>query len=331
MTGIVMQKPVRVRPLAALLALLLLFGCTAVPMDAKKPDQAPALRVVTTVFPIYDWAREIAAGVEGVSLTMLQRNGVDPHSFVPTAADMVEIASCDLFVCIGGASDDWARDALKESQNPRRAALFLLESLGDAAKEEVLPSGAEPEPDEPDETEYDEHIWLSLKNASVLTGAIADALCALDPDHAEAYRANAAAYREKLDALDAAYERAVSASENRALVFGDRFPFRYLADDYGLCCYAAFPGCSAESEASFETVLYLADRVDALGLTAILSIETSDGAIARTVRDATKTKDQRLLTLDSMQSVTDAERKAGVTYLAIMERNLAVLTDALNK
>ena len=182
---------------------------------------------------------------------------------------------------------------------------------------------------EAEEGALDEHIWLSLKNASVCTDAIADALASLDPTNAESYAANAASYRAKLAALDDAYAAAVSAAPQKTLLFGDRFPFRYLADDYGLSYYAAFAGCSAETEANFETILFLAGKVDALSLHTVLVIDGSDRKIAETVVRSTATQDQAIRSLDSMQSVTQQEADAGETYLAVMERNLAVLRDAL--
>ena len=223
------------------------------------------------------------------------------------------------------------------------AVINLLEALGDDVKEEEVKEGMqedEHEHDEDDdhededhdheeETEYDEHVWLSLKNAAKLCGYIAGKLGEIDPDNKGAYTANVNAYVEKLNALDGKYKEAVNAGNTKTLLFGDRFPFRYLTDDYGLDYYAAFVGCSAESEASFETIMFLANKVDELGLKAIIQIESADGRIAGTIKDTTNTKDQTILTLDSMQSTTAADVKNGASYLSIMEKNLAVLKDAL--
>ena len=163
----------------------------------------------------------------------------------------------------------------------------------------------------------------------MLCERIAKSLESADPDHAAQYRANAAAYIEKLNVLDAAYADAVKQAPYKTLLFGDRFPFRYLADDYGLSYYAAFSGCSAETEASFETVVFLANKLDELHLPAILQLESANGTMAETIRKATQSQGQAILTLDSLQSVTAADVKNGMTYLGVMEHNLTVLRQAL--
>ena len=177
--------------------------------------------------------------------------------------------------------------------------------------------------------EKDEHVWLSLKNAKTLVAAIADALQELDPDNKSTYAANAAAYIEKLSALDGAYQSAVDGAARKTVLFGDRFPFRYLVDDYGLHYYAAFAGCSAESEASFETVSFLAKKVDELGLPCVLTIEGKNHKLTETIVQSTAAKNQKVLTMDSMQSTTAKDVANGATYLSVMERNLSVLKEAL--
>ncbi|MBR6050389.1 MAG: zinc ABC transporter substrate-binding protein, partial [Clostridia bacterium] len=183
--------------------------------------------------------------------------------------------------------------------------------------------------DHEEETEYDEHVWLSLKNAAKLCKHISEKLGEIDVSNKVVYAANADSYIAKLNALDAKYADAVGAAKTKTLLFGDRFPFRYLTDDYGLDYYAAFVGCSAESEASFETIVFLSKKVDELGLGAIMQIESADGKIAKTIKENTKTKDQAILTLDSMQSTTLSDVNGGASYLGIMEKNLNVLKDAL--
>ncbi len=316
------------RLLALVLAVLVcvggLAGCRA------EPDARPSgkLRVVATIFPVYDWLREIVGDDPRIELTLLLHDGVDMHSYQPTAQDILTIGTSHLFVYVGGESDQWVRDCLTSTPDPHREEVSLLEALGAGVKTEELVEGMEAEEEE-EEPEADEHVWLSLRNAAVLTNVLADRLARLDPELAGEFQTNAQAYRDRLTDLDSRYQEAVDAAPRKVLLFGDRFPFRYLTDDYGLTYYAAFAGCSAETEASFETVIFLAGKADELGLTAICQIETSDGAIARTIRDATQTKDQEILTLDSLQSVTDQERNAGATYLGVMEQNLAVLTRAL--
>ena len=292
------------------------------------------IKVVCTIFPIYEWTREVAQDDVDINIDMLLDNGVDLHSYQPTAKDLLDIGECDLFIYVGGESDKWVDDALEQANNKDMIVLDLMDVLGDKAKEEELVEGMQGEEEEEEEKgeeapEYDEHVWLSLKNAALFTEKIADALAEVDNQHADAFKANADAYVKKLNALDEQYQQAVDKATVKTLLFGDRFPFRYLTDDYNLNYYAAFIGCSAESEASFETITFLAGKVDELGLKAIMKIETSDGSIANTVKENTKAKDQEILTLDSIQSVTADRVEAGETYLSIMESNLDVLKKAL--
>ncbi len=330
------------KTICILLCSLILTGAAACGGSSGNGEKTDKLSVVTTIFPEYDWVREITAGVDGVDLTMLLDNGVDLHSYRPTADDIVKVSDCDMFIYVGGESDEWVDGVLAQSVNKDMVVLNLLEALGDRVKTEEVKEGMEEHGHEEDhgeeegeehdhehEEELDEHVWLSLKNAVFLCETIAAKLAALDPANAEAYTANAEAYTAKLNALDARYAAVAEAARTKTLLFGDRFPFRYLVDDYGLDYYAAFAGCSAESEASFETIMFLANKADELGLKAIMQIESADGSIARTVNDATKTKDRKILTMDSLQSTTAAEVEAGATYLSAMEKNLEVLTEAL--
>jgi len=325
---------------AIILALLLLFCCLSgcgSQGEGSAPEStdnaAGSLKIVTTIFPVYDWVMNVLGdNPAGAEVIMLLDNGVDLHSFQPTVEDMMDISSCDLFIYVGGESDKWIGDVLKGADNEDMTTLDLLDILGDSAMVEELKEGMQGEEEDGDEEEgpeYDEHIWLSLKNASALTGSIDEALGKIDPDNAELYKANAAAYIEKINSLDAEYEAAVSASSVKTLLFGDRFPFACMTSDYGLDYFAAFLGCSAESEASFETVTFLANKADELGLHSIMTIEGSDGKLADTIIKATKTKDQQILTLDSMQAVTAADVTGGADYLEIMKNNLFVLTEAL--
>lgn len=319
--------------LALLLALwipaALLSGC------APQDDSAASnkLNIVTTIFPAYDWVREILGDeTDRAEITMLLDSGVDLHSYQPTVDDIVKISDCDLFLYVGGESDGWVDDALKNAPNKDRKVIRLLDVLGDSAKaEETVEGMQEEEQDHEEEAEYDEHIWLSLKNAQVLVAAISEALQESDPARKDTYAANAAAYVEKLSALDGEYRAAVDSGKYKTLLFGDRFPFRYLADDYGLDYYAAFPGCSAETEASFETVSFLAGKMDALGLPCVLTIEGTQHKIAETVVQNTAQKNQQVLTMDSMQAVTANDAASGVSYLSIMEKNLSVLKKALGQ
>ena len=319
--------------LSAVLLASLLAGC-----GTAAPESHGDIKVVTTIFPIYDWVREVAQDDVDINLDLLLDNGVDLHSYQPTAKDIMDISDCDIFIYVGGESDKWVDDTLVQADNKNMTVLDLMDILGDKAKEEEVKEGMQEGDHEHEEgkeeeheegTEYDEHVWLSLKNTSLFVDKIAEALSKADPQHAEAFKANAASYQEKLSALDTQYQQAVDNASVKTLLFGDRFPFRYLTDDYSLDYYAAFVGCSAESEASFETISFLSGKVDELNLKSIMQIETSDGSIAKTVKENTKTKDQQILTLDSLQGVTSDRIQAGETYLSVMESNLTVLKQAL--
>ena len=320
-----------------ILALLLALWIPAAVLSGCAPQDDSAasnkLNIVTTIFPAYDWVREIlGAETDRAEITMLLDSGVDLHSYQPTVDDIVKISDCDLFLYVGGESDGWVDDALKNAPNKDRKVIRLLDVLGDSAKaEETVAGMQEEEHDHGEEAEYDEHIWLSLKNAQVLVAAISEALQESDPARKDTYAANAAAYAEKLSALDGEYRAAVDSGKYKTLLFGDRFPFRYLADDYGLDYYAAFPGCSAETEASFETVSFLAGKMDALGLPCVLTIEGTQHKIAETIVQNTAQKNQQVLTMDSMQAVTANDAASGVSYLSIMEKNLSVLKKALGQ
>lgn len=491
--------------IAAVMAICCLAGCSQKNSDIST-ENTTELKVVTTIFPEYDWVRQIAGDqISNIDLTMLLDNGVDLHSYQPTADDIMKISDCDIFVYVGGESDEWVEDALKEAVNKDMQVINLLEVLKDTVKtEEAMPgmqaeeghnhgyshfadsdvqdrslsdwsgdwqsvypyvldgtldqvmekkaesgrktaeeykesyiasyetdiekisidgnmitytrkdgtstatydsegfyirhkddgskqvrykyqkasgdadaptyivfsdhniSSAEPEhfhlyfgedgfdslveegkhfPTfypasligteiademlEHEEKEYDEHVWLSLKNAETLCKAIAEALEKADPANKDMYDANLTAYEEKLASLDTSYQDVVKDAPQKTLLFGDRFPFRYLVDDYGLSYYAAFAGCSAESEASFETISFLAEKVDELGLKYVMTIEKSDQKIAKTIIENTRDKNQSILALDSMQSTTSEDVANGTTYLSVMESNLNVLKKAL--
>ena len=318
-----------------ILAVVLMAGCLSACGSGSPSDAEPGrIQIVTTIFPEYDWVMNILGdNPANADVTMLLDTGVDLHSFQPTAADILKISTCDLFIYVGGESDKWVDDALQEATNKDMIVINLLDVLGDAVKEEELIEGMQEEEDESgneeDEAEYDEHVWLSLKNAVFLVESISEAIHKIDPDHADAYKKNTAAYIEKLNTLDTEFQDAVNSAPYRTLLFGDRFPFRYLTDDYGLSYFAAFVGCSAETEASFETITFLAGKVDELSLPAVMTIEGTDHRIAETIVQNTRTKDQQILVMDSMQATTAKDVENGTTYLSVMEKNLSVLKDAL--
>lgn len=507
---------------------------TATEAEADTPAEDKQMKIVTTIFPEYDWVKTILGDkASNTELTLLLDNGVDLHSYQPTAEDMVKISECDMFVYVGGESDEWVEDVLASAENEDMVVINLLDVLGDSVKNEEIVEGMEHEHDhehskevstfedsevqdrelsdwegdwqsayplvldgaldeawehkaedgdmtaaeykdyytkgyktdytaisihdnkisftddkgnvtessykyngfyiqnwstgtkaamyrfeaedkesgapiyiefndhiiEPADAEHfhirmsnesydaivdpegnwptffdaslspegvceevighgqhkddededdehedadhedgdeheheeekDEHVWLSLKNADVICANIAVELGNIDTANKDLYMSNYSAYKEQLTSLDAEYKAAVDAGKNKTLLFGDRFPFRYLVDDYGLDYFAAFTGCSAESEASFETIVFLSGKVDELGLSAIMTIEGANHKIAETVRDNTTSKDQKILTMNSMQSTTSEDIANGTTYLSVMTSNLDVLKEAL--
>lgn len=332
--------------LASILVLLLAVGCFAGCKAGSDPSKDGKFKIVTTIFPEYDWVKSILGDNPAkAEITLLLDKGVDLHSYQPTADDIMKISTCDLFIYVGGESDGWVKKALQEANNKNMVVINLLEVLGDSVKEEEIVEGMQAEEHdhededhdhedgdhdhEDGEKEYDEHVWLSLRNAVKLVDSISKGMQKADADNAKTYEANAKAYIEKLKALDAEYEKAVTEASVKTVLFGDRFPFRYLTDDYDLKYYAAFVGCSAESEASFETITFLSGKVDELGLKAVITIEGQDHRIAETIVQNTKEKNQKILTLDSLQSKTSKDVKNGSTYLSVMEKNLSVLKEAL--
>lgn len=345
---------------AFLAVTLLLAACGT---KSETDGAAKKISVIAVTYPQYDWLKNVLGGrADAVDLKLLIKNGADLHSYQPSAQDIVAIASADMVVYVGGESDEWIEKALAATPKEGRVQINLMEALGDRVKEEEVVEGMEhhhehgeeaegpehehhehakaTEPaeatsehhhhDEEEEVENDEHIWLSLKNAEMLVKALAESIAKLDTAHATEYHMNAALYIAKISALDAQYRATMENATLKTILFGDRFPFRYLVDDYGIKYYAAFVGCSAESEASFETITFLAGKMDSLALPAIFTIDGSDGKIARAILDASKkSKNAEVLMLNSMQSVKDEQIKAGADYLSIMRDNLEVLKKAI--
>jgi len=298
----------------------------------EQPDvMEPSFRIVCTIFPEYDWVRQILGERLGaVELTLLMKDGSDLHSYQPTMADIRKILDADLFVYVGGESDFWVKDVLANAADSgsKLKAINLMEEL----KERMIPEEhieGEHSDESEEEVELDEHFWLSLAHASAVCDKLSEGLSELDPKYGDIYRRNCKSYQRKLQDLDQRFSKMVQKAPFHTLVFGDRFPFRYLIDAYGLHYYAAFSGCSAETEASFSTIVFLAGKIDELGLPAVLTIDGSDGKIAQTVARSTKSHSKEVLMLHSMQSVTWRDVEDGATYLSFMEENLDALTLAL--
>ena len=302
-------------------------------------EETKKLSIVTTIFPAYDWVKQVVGDNKNVEISFLIDKGVDLHSYQASAADIAKITDSDLFVYVGGESDDWAEDIIKE--NPNLKYINMVDSIGEAALAEELVEGMQDEEEheneseehaneegehEEGEEEIDEHVWLSIKNAETIVSAIEAKLAEIDPDNKAEYEKNANDYLAKLDELDKEYKDTLSSIQNKTIIVGDRFPFRYLVNEYGIKYYAAFKGCDAGSEASFETVKFLANKMDELNMTDIFIIDGSKGDLAKTIVDNTKDKNAKVLVLDSMQSTKSSDN---ASYLDIMKKNLEVLKEVL--
>ncbi len=312
--------------ITGVLAAFMLAGCAP-----KQQQNTTKLKIVATTFPQYDWIREIIGKDNtNVDLQLLMKNGGDLHSYQPTAGDIANIADANLFVYVGGESDEWVDDALKEKTNKDMKVVNMMQTLGDDIDEEEEGLEKESEDHDHEEIEYDEHVWLSLKRAQKIVKAIADELGELDSTNAKKYQENAEAYIAKLATLDKSYESTVNTVKNKTWIFADRMPFHYLAKDYGITTYAAFNGCSTETNASFNTIVSLAKYADELGIKHIMTIEGSDKKLAKAVIENTTDKNQDILTLNSLQSVSQSDIDKGLTYYGAMEENLKVLAQSFN-
>lgn len=288
---------------------LLLTACAAGAEGADEP-----LSVVATDFPCYDLARQVLGDDAG--LTLLIRPGMDTHTYEPTPADARAVYEADVLIYIGGTSDAWVEDMLTGA--PDVAAVRLMDSV-QPLEEAHAEYGHE-------DISYDEHIWTSPVNMRAMLASVAEALCAADPENAEAYRANAEAYDAELARLDQTFRDLVSGAARTELVFADRFPFLYFAREYGLSYVSAFSGCSEESQPSVQAVAALIDAVEQDGVPVVYVIEMSTGDVARAVSEQTGAE---IVEMHSCQSVTGEEFEAGETYLSLMERNVEALRKGL--
>lgn len=320
-----------------------LTGCT----DTQQIKKEGVIQVICTTFPAYDWTREIVGdGISNVEVSLLVENGADLHSYQATAADIAKISSCDVLVYVGGESEKWIEDVINKNTNPNMKAICLMNEVGDDILVEELVEGMQGHDHDEDDAaekydddhkdgnsnvqEYDEHVWLSLENAKDICESIKNAMCMADQGNADIYEVNYRDYAMKLEKLDEKYEDMIEKAKRNTILFGDRFPFRYLVEDYDLNYYAAFQGCSAETEASFETIAFLAGKLDSEKIPVVLVIENSPSQIAETIIANTTAKNHEILTINSMQSVSKEDMESGVTYLGVMEDNLEVLNRALN-
>lgn len=314
----------------------LLLGLSLVATSAgcaqKTATGSAGIQVVCATAPLYDWTRQITKGTTSTEQKLIIGKGTDLHSFQPSAADIIAIKNADVLIYVGGESDGWIRDALKETLNKNQKVVCLMDALKDSIVEEEVVEGMQDEDkhdhedhDHEEGPEYDEHVWMSLRLAAKSCKAIEEAIAYVAKADASKFKANLDEYLSKLDALDKQYEEMVKGARLDTMVVADRYPFRYLAEDYKLKYSAAFVGCSAETEASFETVKFLADKIKALDSKTILTIENSDGKIAKTIIETSGKTDVKIEALDSMQSCGDE-----LDYLSVMTGNLEKLKAALS-
>jgi len=302
--------------LLTVLVILCFCGCTT----AQKDD---SFSIVCASFAEYDWVKNITLGTDA-KIDILADTGTDMHSYQPTAADVLSIGKADLVIYNGGTADGWMLDAT-ENSGLKGTSLRIMDTIGkglihqhEDCDHQILTSYVG----------YDEHVWLSLKNAVIACEKIADTLAELDKANEQKYKQNCAEYVKKLQALDKDFADAIG--EGKTVVIADRFPFLYLMNDYKLNWHAAYEGCSSETDADFEKVLSLAKTIDKEGINTLFIIEGGTDALAKTVISNTASKNQQILTLDSMQSVTKKDIESGKNYLDTMSKNLENIKKALN-
>lgn len=331
------------RTISILLLTALLLVCTVAVLSCKKDESNDKIKVVCTMFPQYDWLRNIVGESDRIELTLLIKNGTDTHSYQPTAADIMAISECDLIVYLGRDADTWVSKALEMAECEKIKKVALCESENITLRDISSSSHEHEHPGDygdqhthshegHDHASFDEHVWLSLKNAEKLTEELCDVISELDPSDAKKYHQNAEKYISEIRNLDEKYRSVteLSTPEDRFLIFCDRFPFVYMLEDYGIDYSAAFEGCSTDANADFATVVRLVEEADAHGVKSLIVTESSDRALANTVKASSKSGISRVLVMNSLQSINDKQIKSGVTYLSMMNENLDVLASALN-
>ena len=373
-----MRRLRRAAGLFALIAVLIIPITVLTGCGTEQPSEQDdgRIRIVTTIFPPYDFARAIAGDETKADITMLLSPGEEVHSYEPTPMDIKKIQNSNLFIYVGGENDVWVERIL-ENMGDKRPQTLRLVDLTDTVAEEIVegmmeergehehePEHAEDagreheeagvegvghdheadhdhgeaddhahsshthsgDSSEEEHEEADEHVWTSPVKAAEITEAIAAKMAEIDSDNAESYLANANAYVKKILEVDAAYREIVDNAERRTIVFGDRFPLRYFAEEYGLEYFAAFPGCSSESEPSASTLAFLIDKVREEQIPVVFSIEFSNGNIARAICESSGAVQR---TFNSCHNVTRAQMENGATYVSLMTENLEPVREAL--
>jgi zinc transport system substrate-binding protein len=308
--------------LAVLITVSLGWAVSAGGRRDKAVQDNGKLNVVATIFPPYDFVRQIAG--DKVNLSMLLPPGAESHSFEPTPQDIIKVQNCDVFIYVGGESDEWV-DQILESMDTSRIRIITLMDCVEVVEEEVV-EGMEEEEEEEEGPAYDEHVWTSPKNAKLIVLKIAEELKRADAANAPEYEKNTLAYTAKLDNLDASFRDLVSGAVRKTMVFGDRFPFRYFADAYGLRYFAAFPGCSTETECSAATIVFLVNKIRAERIPVVFHIELSNEKIADAICEETGAKK---LLLHAVHNITKRDFDRGVGYYDLMTQNIQNLREAL--
>jgi zinc transport system substrate-binding protein len=313
--------------LALLLTATVLSGC----VNPYKQTDSDKISVVCTIFPQYDFTRQIAGG--DVALTMLLKPGGEVHTYEPTPKDIIAIQSCHLFIYVGGQSDAWVEEILSSMDHPIKT-IKLMDCV-DTVEEEIVEGMEHEHEDETGDTEHeheeeaelDEHVWTSPANAKLIVAKIRDALCDIYPADAAAYQKNADEYLAELQKLDDDIRDAVDNAARSEIVVGDRFPLRYFCDEFGLTYYAAFPGCATDTQASAATIAFLIDKVKQDNIPVVFHMELSNEQICNAICEATGAKSAML---SAVHNISKSDFEAGVTYIDLMEHNLKVLKEALN-
>ncbi len=314
----------KIRAIDRLICVICLL-CFVFSFSGCTPDEKDTgISIVATIFPAYDFARELTG--ELASVKMLVSPGNEVHSYEPSPKDMLDIQKCDLFIYTGGESDAWVDELLNAKEYKNINTLRMTDCV--ELEREELKEGMEGEADgDENGDEYDEHVWASPVNAIKISKEIANALCDIDSKNADTYKAKLEVYKAKLTSLDSQLREIAGSINNKTLIFADRFPMRYFADEYGFDYYAAFPGCSSKTEASSATVVFLIEKVKSENIPAVFCIEFSDGRLADTICSETGAKKY---TLHSCHNVTRDDFENGVTYIELMDRNIKTLKEAFS-
>lgn len=291
----------------------------------NKNNKSNKIEIITTNYPEYDFVRAITKNSNNITVRLLLKPGTDIHDFEPTPRDIIDIKKSNMFIYVGGESDEWINNILNDIKLEKTKVIKLMDIVD--LKEEELVEGMESEEEEEEETEYDEHVWTSPVNATKIIDKISKEIIELDSDNKELYEKNTKEYIEKINEIDSEIRNVVNNSKRKEIIVGDRFPLRYFVDEYNIKYYAAFLGCSEQNEASAKTISFLIDKVKEDKIPVIFHIELSDKKIAKTISDATGSK---VLEFNSAHNISQKDFDKGITYVDIMKNNVEVLKEALN-